>query len=164
MSNESSNFTPECLFVGTVLSLLLLVLPIINIIFATIYEDSTCNSIMTPTIWLYVSSIIYVLAILSYPICNYIDPKTLGKYSEAFFKTLYSMWLITGSIIFFRDCRNALPNVYNNFMWSILLFNWGIIVFVYLITNKNKSDKKLKNTEQEEYMRQLRNLFGSVNY
>jgi hypothetical protein len=46
-------------------------------------------------------------------------------------------WLITGSIIFWRDCSHLTPLIVNNFMWVSLIFG-----FITLINSANVSSQE----------------------
>ena len=115
-------------------------IPILDLTFALLYNNHnvTCNSSVLRIlginiiIWLIVKSLLIIVTLLLLVIIL-----ILGKNSSynCCFSCIYIIigifyvsWLITGSIIFWRDCSNLEPFILNIFMWFSLIIGYLYIV------------------------------------
>lgn len=119
-NNGSSCCIYSCVFLAFALIIAFI---IIEYVYATKYKDSSCNSFMHPSTWLYVSTSVAISSIIILPCAKYIDKY---KYDDISF--IYSLfgfiWLIIGSVIYWRDCSSIEPKTFNDFIYAILLISW----------------------------------------
>jgi len=78
---------------------------------------------MHPSTWLYVLASVAISSIIILPCAKYID-----KYIYDNISFIYSLfgfiWLIVGSVIYWRDCSSIEPKTFNDFIYAILLISW----------------------------------------
>lgn len=121
------------------------VISILEIILACVYKnDITCHSsIYKPFTWLIIDGISNLLySILLIVVCigdNVKVSKVESMYNNT--SELYVLWIIVGSIMFWRDCRDDLPKHVNNFCYVKFIINYIVIIRNYTIKPIIKSIK-----------------------
>jgi hypothetical protein len=116
----------------------LFALPIAEIVFGFIYmEKVSCNSFLQPTVWLVVKGIISVLIVcclfFSNNICIHDKNKIVN--TLLFLVIIITVplmlfnfiWLIVGSIMFWRDCINIQPVSLNILIWFALILGYIVV-------------------------------------
>lgn len=148
-------FNYFCLLVCLIIILLfILIFPILEIYFGShYYYDIECvSTIKIPlSIWLIVKGSVSIINI--FYICIYISivkndfGKLLLLYLFSLTNIFSFIWIILGSIIFWRDCLLCKPDDLNILMYFSLIFGYmnisfGISNYNYMVQN-NKKKKPL---------------------
>ena len=136
--------------------ILLTIFPIMEIYFAiTFGDDVVCDSSLNISIknWLLIkastSFVVTALVILCYMASNKSCLYYLVKPITVLFNLFYLVWIIIGSIIFWRDCINLQPQQLNTFMYFSLIFGY-ICIFNMLTATFNKEEEEKKKKKKKK--------------
>ena len=120
---------------------LFLILPITEIFLGTTYNNEiTCNTTMFVSIdkWLIIKGSVSLFFIITACVTNIFEKNSICKCLSTLILYIGGIftfiWLIIGSIIFWRDCPNLTPNFINIFMWVSLIL--GYISILTIPSNK----------------------------
>ncbi len=136
MSSESDFFMVTGLFciVFTMFGLVLS-LPIVEIYYGVSYQNQIiCQSSINIEIplWLILKGSIKLLSIIFISIYHFSTSKsicgTISSFIFSLLQTFLFVWLILGSIIFWRDCPNIEPTSVNTLMWFSLILEMFFIL------------------------------------
>jgi len=137
-----------CLFI---ISLFILILPILEIYFGSHYysEIDCVSSIKIPlSIWLIVKGSVTIMNIFN--ICIYVAivnndfGKILSLYLMSLTNIFSFIWLILGSIIFWRDCIDCKPDDLNVLLYFSLIIGYMNIMFGFSHNNYILQNTKKK--------------------
>ena len=154
LKKNDDDMVTVCIFgcCGGLLILLLLgvflALPITQLVMVAKYSDQIiCNSFLQPKVWLIVKAVTDLFVIIC---CCFIcsakfteNRCILAMASILFVPFLFAsvfelVWLIIGSVMFWRDCLHMDPEPINTLMWCSL-----IIGYVFLLKScSGKSNKE----------------------
>ena len=149
---KESYATSNCIVI-TICLLFIFSIPIIEIVFGIIYNNSSCDSLITPSLWLFVSASTYIIYTILVPLSKYVD-KDLSNAISTILLSFNFIWMSIGSIVFWRDCKDKLPTHFDKFMWSMLLINW--VIFAHVGYNRTKPAKKERElTDDEHFVKQI---------
>lgn len=161
-SNSSAENTVKCCIIGTsnlCMGILILfafglfyTLPITEFIMATEHRhEMKCDSFMSPYTWMIVEGIIGMFIGTVFSLITVggfiaiqenenenciLSIVTILGIPLIIVNVFNFVWLIIGSIMFWRDCSNLEPESMNTLYWIVLIFGW-ISIFVAI-----KSEKK----------------------
>jgi hypothetical protein len=129
-------------------SLLFLIMPTLEFFFASYYQNKIkCNnSLMNLSVWLVIKGITSYLSIICLLLSIMSDRQTL-------FYTVFSpfsiililftiVWLIIGSVIFFKDCLNVEETELNTFMYISLISGYITTCLMLSMENETVDRKK----------------------
>ena len=97
-------------------------------------EIITCNTPMFVTLneWLIVKGITHLILIMWLIMLLFMGKKSCLSYILIIICTTINIflliWLIVGSIIFWRDCINLEPKIVNDYMWFSLILGYITII------------------------------------
>ena len=146
-SRSSRSYAPSML----ITQLLSIPLPIVEIIFGVMYpHDHNCDSFVGVSDWLIIKGSMMLATtfsgVLLFGFTNHAaltDSKS-SAISALFCFVFYVLgmlfktaWLIVGSVMFWRDCKDVTPSSLNDMMWASL-----IIGYINLCVNYNTSKSK----------------------
>lgn len=142
------NFILGVIFTNIIITCVLNVVSIVELVYLDQYgDDIHCNSsLINPYKWLLINSIVNIVCAFLFVgplIINYFNQNIFEKYSAfacvmCIFCAIFSViWMIIGSIMFWRDCNNKLPQPINDLFYGILI-TYYIIIGLSLLS----SDKK----------------------
>lgn len=104
------------------------VLNIVKIVYAEKYKNDmeSCSSMMDPYTWLFYDGLINLITWIVIVIIAFLGNVGAVIAGVIFlFKQLFSIvWLIIGSIMYWRDCMGALPSTIDNFIMVILILSY----------------------------------------
>lgn len=145
-----------CAIIGILLIFgMLLAIPIAELVMRhKYYDDIVCHSpIMSLQQWLLVDGVFGIITATLFTITLAGVVAALSQSSDdltCFFVgigiILYPcyvfnlIWLILGSIVFWRDCPNAEPTAINTFMYAVLIINY-VMLYIQIQQSRQKSDK-----------------------
>jgi len=158
--NDGSSSGVTCLmcmcgsFLGLIVCGLLYLLPIIEIVMAIEHKnDMQCDSFISPYTWLIVqgilgiciaTGIIFTCGAFS-TISNTNENENMQTciimFSYIFIITIALcdiVWLIIGSVMFWRDCYDLKPSSMNTLFWVVLIMSWMSVYGSF----QTKNDKK----------------------
>lgn len=133
----------------------ILILPIIEIYFGThYYNNIDCVSIIKIplSIWLIVKGSVTIMNIFNVCIYFIVINNDIGKLLSLYLMFLINIfsfiWIILGSIIFWRDCVSCKPDDLNILMYFSLIIGYvnilsGFSQNNYILNNSNKKKKPL---------------------
>jgi len=99
----------------------------IGIIFKN--DISACSTMeIDVSTWLIVKSSITISAIFLVGICVATNNKIIGQVLLNVFRLFIFIWLIVGSVLFFRDCIKIEPAIVNISMWVIIITGFLSII------------------------------------
>ena len=122
--------------------------PIVELAFAGFYKNSVenCDTPLVPIIpWLTVSGSMGIVAGCMCLIMMLGAAKestlivTFGTIVIYLCSIFQLIWLILGSVMFWRDCHNATPSRLNDMMWAALIIGY-IALYAQIVQNKNKKE------------------------
>jgi len=155
-TSKITNFEmiPVCLC-GVILMLSLfcitLALPISEIYVGIYYKNKIiCSNSLMVNIseWLIVKGSVYIVYIILNFICIYSSKNTLIQCITLpiiYILNLFLLiWLVIGSVNFWRDCPLLEPQEINTFMWCSLIFGY-IFLFKTITVNNSYLEKKDKS-------------------
>jgi hypothetical protein len=118
-------------------TLTLLIFPILDIIFVYEYSSDTVCSYMDLSIkeWLYFKAILMIVNILFMLLYLYSVKRSISRYLYWYIIILLQIvtviWIIIGSIIFFKNCSNIEPHIFIRFsIISGYIYTSSIIFFI----------------------------------
>jgi hypothetical protein len=128
---KTENEANCCVFISSsICYLFLFALPITQIGYSNLYKVDCETHLVPLNIWLLVEGVTGVCIITFEIVRVSCDDKNLSFclfVPQFLFNTFKLMWLIIGSVVFFRDCYNCKPQSFNTLMWiSIILGYLGI--------------------------------------
>ena len=119
---------------------LLYTFPIILLVYGNKYDDSVCDTSMNLSIssWLKTIGFIEIIAITTYMILHILYLKYYAVLVLGFFQIFNVIWLIVGSVLYFRDCPHVKPNDLNNLMCAAIIIKWIFFIISLFLLKKNK--------------------------
>ena len=135
---NSFMFVLLCPFIACIFAL-----PIYELCIALIYKNdiTTCSTTIPGldiSTWLIVKAVVTICALIAVVPCLLIDKiKFAGQVVLGLFNLFIFIWLIIGSVIFFKDCNNLKPEIVNVSMWIII-----ILGFLQILCSKGAYDEK----------------------
>lgn len=132
---QKNNICSNCIimlfyFIGFIFTFAIIYsFSIVQIVYASIYKNSVCNSPinLSMSTWLKVSGSVELTTITFFLICLILKTKGLMMCVLGISQIFSLTWLITGSILFWRDCPNIQPSDLNNLMWATLMIKYTLI-------------------------------------
>ena len=132
---NNNNYKFDCgKYLGILcISLVIFTFPVVQICYGAIYENSVdgCDSFLSISTWLITSGCVGIfvgILILLMLIDMHNESKILCiniiVYLASFFQLI---WIICGSIMFWKDCSKAVPNSVNILMWISLIAGYFAI-------------------------------------
>jgi hypothetical protein len=120
--------------INKILLIIFLSIPALEFGCGLIYKNHSCNSFMTLSSWLYVSSIINIIFIVWIFVCvhYYHNKSILIQLVGYAFNICNTLWFLVGLVLFRRNCHNKLPDALNNFMWCVLTFKFVVCICLCL--------------------------------
>jgi hypothetical protein len=112
---------------------LIYVFPIIQIIYANMYHDSVCYTRMNLSIsgWLYTNGMFEIIVSTAYLVSKILYCNTFSKFLLFSGQLFTFIWLIIGSVLYFRDCSDIKPHSLNDLMISTIIIKWTMFI-IYL--------------------------------
>lgn len=129
-------------------SLLFLIMPTLEFFFASYYQNKTkCNnSLMNLSVWLVIKGITSYLSIICLLFSIISDRQTLFYTVCSPFSIILILfiivWLIIGSVIFFKDCLNVEETELNTFMYISLISGYITTCLMLSMENETVDRKK----------------------
>ena len=129
-------------------SLLFLIMPTLEFFFASYYQDKTkCNkSLVNLSVWLVIKGITSYFCIISLLFSIISDRQTLFYIVCSPFSIILNLfiivWLIIGSVIFFKDCLNVEDEELNTFMYISLISGYITTCLMLSMENETVDRKK----------------------
>ena len=119
---------------------LLYTFPIILLVYGNKYDDSVCDTSMNLSIssWLKTSGFIEIIGITTYIILHILYLKYYAVLVLGFFQIFNVIWLIVGSVLYFRDCPHVKPNDLNNLMCAAIIIKWIFFIISLFLLKNNK--------------------------
>lgn len=105
--------------------------PLYELCIGIIYKNdiSACSTMQIDvSTWLIVKSVITISAILLVGICVATKNKIIGLGLLMVSRIFIFIWLIVGSVLFFRDCIKIEPAIVNISMWVIIITGFLSII------------------------------------
>lgn len=129
-------------------SLLFLIMPTLEFFFATYYQSKTkCDkSLVNLSVWLIIKAITSYLSIICLLLSILSDRQTL-YYTvcspiSIILILFIIVWLIIGSVIFFKDCLNVEESDLNTFMYISLISGYITTCLMLSMENETVDRKK----------------------
>jgi hypothetical protein len=127
-------------------------MPIAEITIGLMYKNEiTCetNLFINISEWLIIKGSISIITVCILSISILLNKQSLCNCITGIIAYIFNIfvlsWLITGSILFWRDCNNLTPDIVNNFMWVSL-----IIGYISLINNINFVNRYQPNSKNKK--------------
>ena len=141
-------------FATVLLLAMYLALPVVDILMGIKFRDDVVcdSSIISIPVWLIVKGSIS-LFLISLHIIRYVGIIT-KKFKKLVVVTVILIitmaffllvWLIVGSITFWRDCKDLNPESVNTLMWCTLIIGYISLLIVIIGSNKSNEDPDLLN-------------------
>lgn len=121
--------------------------PLYELCIGIIYKNdiSACSTMQIDvSTWLIVKSSITISAIFLVGICVATNNKIIGQVLLNVFRLFIFIWLIVGSVLFFRDCIKIEPAIVNISMWVIIITGFLSII------SSSKTDSIFKDGVNEK--------------
>lgn len=129
--------------------LLFAVIPILELLFAELYRNKTiCNgSLLKLSDWLFVKGCFTLFSICCL-IFSVMSDRQSKMYKVCFpfsFILIFftQVWLILGSVIFFRDCLNVEDVELNTFMYISIISGYITVLLMLSMENETVDRKKI---------------------
>ena len=154
-SNKSENNNCLLYCCGSICGIIAIVIvygwPVSEIVIGAYYRNEiTCQSTLPVTIsdWLIVKGTVSIVTITILGFCLITSNTSLCNCLSMTFMyvcNLFMMiWLIIGSIVFWRDCINLHPNTVNIYMWISLIFGYFSVLSSTSLSSINNTEKNNK--------------------
>lgn len=124
-------------------------LAVIDVVYGVYHRnDNTCDSFLNVSDWLIIKGASTLGSIISFLfLLNFFATRqllTLGVTCQSSLLTVGSVfsmvlyfasllfeyaWLVTGSVIFWNDCRHLSPETMKNFLWATLIIGYVSTIF-----------------------------------
>jgi hypothetical protein len=107
---------------------------------AIVYQHSECSASMYLTVpnWLFMHGSIGIILIMTYQFLNIFYSKQISSLFLKFAILFNFCWIIVGSILFWADCSNIEPKIFNDFVKVTIILNYFVLIIN--VCNINKFD------------------------